>query len=430
MKILIVHYRYFISGGPERYLFNLKDALEIRGHTVIPFSIRNRQNIESCYSDFFVDNIGKSDEVYVDKYPKNITSYMDLVSREFYSVKVKKALIKLIRETKPDICYLLVYKRALSPSVIDACKELDVPIVNRISDYNLVCGAASLYRNGLFCNDCFYNNDRGCYENSCIKGNRLFSIMRYLSIKFTNLKCFNDKIDAFVLTNGFMKEMIAKRSLIDNSKLNVISTFFREVDNYKKIDKSNCIGKKVEMLFIGNIDESKGIYDLLEALNLLKLRVSNFHLTIVGGLHVKENKRMINVIDEYGLYDYITFQPFLKNGDVFKYYLDTNITIIPARWAENLPNTLIESLYFHRPVVVPNWGSFKFTTDECISYRYDALSYKSLADVLYEICNNRQTILHKTNECESYFESKYAEKKHLESLLSLFYKVIESKTMA
>ena len=59
MKILIVHYRYFISGGPERYLFNLKEALEARGHEVIPFSIKNSQNVKSLYSNYFVENIGK-----------------------------------------------------------------------------------------------------------------------------------------------------------------------------------------------------------------------------------------------------------------------------------------------------------------------------------------------------------------------------------
>ena len=28
MKILLVNYRYFISGGPEKYMFNIKKILE------------------------------------------------------------------------------------------------------------------------------------------------------------------------------------------------------------------------------------------------------------------------------------------------------------------------------------------------------------------------------------------------------------------
>ena len=37
MRILLVNYRYFISGGPEKYMFNIKTMLENQGHEVIPF---------------------------------------------------------------------------------------------------------------------------------------------------------------------------------------------------------------------------------------------------------------------------------------------------------------------------------------------------------------------------------------------------------
>ena len=43
MRILIVNYRYFISGGPEKYMFNIKKMLEDNGHEVIPFSINYLQ---------------------------------------------------------------------------------------------------------------------------------------------------------------------------------------------------------------------------------------------------------------------------------------------------------------------------------------------------------------------------------------------------
>ena len=65
MKILIVHYRYFISGGPERYLFNLKEALEARGHEVIPFSIKNSQNVKSHYSFAYLHRLGESRVLFV-----------------------------------------------------------------------------------------------------------------------------------------------------------------------------------------------------------------------------------------------------------------------------------------------------------------------------------------------------------------------------
>lgn len=58
MKIALVNYRYFISGGPERYLFNVKSLLEAQGHEVIPFSVQNKRNVPSEYEDYLTSNKG------------------------------------------------------------------------------------------------------------------------------------------------------------------------------------------------------------------------------------------------------------------------------------------------------------------------------------------------------------------------------------
>lgn len=425
MKILIVHYRYFISGGPERYLFNLKDALEKRGHEVIPFSIRNSKNIPSTFSDYFVNNIGKSDEVFVNQYPKTLHTYIDLICREFYSFEVKRKLKKLIADTNPDLCYLLVYKRALSPSVIDACHEMGLPIVNRISDYNPVCGAASLYHNGHFCKECFTCHDKSLLKRHCVKGSKLFSTMRYLSIKLSERLHIDDKINQYVCTNGFMKEMMSERGYNPN-KLQIIPTFFNEKEVYKQADKSMRYSTDtLRMLYIGNIDESKGIYDLVEALAILKKSTSVFHLSIVGGLHEEENNKVLRLLENKNLVEHVKFEPFRSDGKVFEYYLDSHITILPARWVENLPNTLIESLYFHRPVVVPRWGSFKYTTDKQVAFYYEALNPTSLADTLKGIIMNPNTITMKHEACELFFQANYTEKSHVDKLLNLFNNIIK-----
>lgn len=225
MKILIVHYRYFITGGPERYLFNIKSALEKRGCEIIPFSIKTSHNISSKYESYFAENIGHSDSVYMDNYPKNIKVYWDLIFREFYSFRVKKKLKKLIKDTRPDICYLLAYKRTLSPSVIDACAELNIPIVNRLSDYNSICGAAHLYRDGHVCDNCVKGSKKNCFTHRCMKGSTLFSLMRYLSILLHQKLHMDNKISNFICTNEFMRIQMHKDGYAAN-KLKLLPTFF------------------------------------------------------------------------------------------------------------------------------------------------------------------------------------------------------------
>ena len=56
----MVNYRYFVSGGPERYMFNVIDALTARGHEVIPFSIHYARNRSTPYARYFVEPLGTS----------------------------------------------------------------------------------------------------------------------------------------------------------------------------------------------------------------------------------------------------------------------------------------------------------------------------------------------------------------------------------
>jgi glycosyltransferase involved in cell wall biosynthesis len=428
MKILIIHYRYYITGGPERYLFNLKRALEDRGHQVIVFSRKLFQNEDNEYKDYWVDNIGKSNSIYYADTKKTIGTYCDMLFREFYSLKCKKAVKRLIRDTHPDICYLMVYKGVFSPSVINACKEMNLPVVNRISDYNPMCGACSLYRDGHFCKDCFRDNDWSCLKHRCVKNSFYLSTARYLSMRLHSWMRVNDKISAFVCTNGFMKQMLLERGLAKENKIHVIPTFFHETEKLTSVSKAfPDFENGLRLLYIGNIDESKGIYDLLNALKVLVKKHQNLHLDIVGGLHGEENSKMESFIKLWGLTNYITFQPFKHDGDVFDYYLNTHVTIIPARWSENLPNTLIESLYFHRPVIVPNSGSFQFTTDESVAFRYKSQSVDALIKILMDIVANPEKLRLKSDNCACFFQQHFSEEGHLNELINLFKRTIENE---
>lgn len=56
MRIIIANYRYFIAGGPEKYMFKFMDAARKMGIEVIPFSVNNPQNEETPYSKYFAKN--------------------------------------------------------------------------------------------------------------------------------------------------------------------------------------------------------------------------------------------------------------------------------------------------------------------------------------------------------------------------------------
>ena len=206
MKILIINYAYFITGGPERYLFNVKKILEDKGHTVVPFSMDLKENIRTGYSKYFVSSINNDKSFYY----SNGNSFQEKIKqivRLFYSSEVEYKLIKLIKREQPDIAYILHYQKKLSPAVLKACKIMNIPTIVRISDYLSMCPARTFVRNDEICELCkqgLWNS----VKHQCVKDSYIASIVWFFASHYHKMMHFDRMIDALVVTNEFMKDKL------------------------------------------------------------------------------------------------------------------------------------------------------------------------------------------------------------------------------
>lgn len=57
MKILLVNKFFFMKGGAETVYFQERDMLLSEGVKIVEFSMQHEKNIESEYSEFFVQNV-------------------------------------------------------------------------------------------------------------------------------------------------------------------------------------------------------------------------------------------------------------------------------------------------------------------------------------------------------------------------------------
>ncbi len=162
MRILIVNYRYYPAGGPEKYMFNITRLLEQHGHEVIPFSTHSSKNAKTPYEKYFVDSIGSGDAFHYDEYKKTPKVIAQLLSRSIYSIPVEKAIQREIRDVKQDIVYVLHFINKLSPSVIRGAKKMGVPVVARLSDYFLLCPRFDFLCDKKICEDCLTKGYSSC----------------------------------------------------------------------------------------------------------------------------------------------------------------------------------------------------------------------------------------------------------------------------
>jgi len=152
----------------------------------------------------------------------------------------------------------------------------------------------------------------------------------------------------------------AKWETFASNQLHINKLRIKTVGNWTATDSLLNIGNnkyydrnKLNFIFVGWIEEHKGIFELLNAANLLLKKNIDFNLTFVGGGNAefsakeftKKNK-MNNNISFIGWKNTIELNNILEQNDVF---------ILPS-WNEGMPNSMIESMAAGLAVIVTSVG--------------------------------------------------------------------------
>ncbi|MBL0052896.1 MAG: hypothetical protein IPP29_15965 [Bacteroidetes bacterium] len=83
---------------------------------------------------------------------------------------------KLLSEFKPDIVHCFSLYIVLSPSILDACREANIPVVMSCNDYKHICTNYRLYHHGKICMECEGGKLYMPIINNCCKHSFAFSV--------------------------------------------------------------------------------------------------------------------------------------------------------------------------------------------------------------------------------------------------------------
>ncbi len=355
MRILLVNYRYFISGGPEKYMFNVKKLLEDHGHEVIPFSVHSDKNVPTEYDRYFVEPIGSRDAVYFDEVKKTPKAIAQMIGRSIYSLEVKRAIQREIREVKPDLVYIIHFVNKLSPSVITGAQAMGVPVVQRLSDFFMMCPRFDFLYERKICEECLKSKGyMPCIKKRCVKGSLAASVIRAFSMKVHEMLKVYDKVDAFISPSLFLKDKLIEAGY-PAEKIYHIPTFTditNPVTTDISADRSAEAPDTQYALYFGRITEEKGVATVVEAYS----HMPDKKLVITGDDTTDEAIRLKKIIEENGIKN-IVFSGFKSGSELEDIIEGARFTLIPSVWYDNLPNTALESFKHHKPIIASNIGS-------------------------------------------------------------------------
>ena len=429
MKVLIANHRYFVSSGPERYMFNIASRLEKAGHRVIPFSVSYSQNEPTPFSEFFVPSLGKADQVYFDQHRTSLRALPRTLGRLFYSAEVERAVVRLAEAAQPDIAYVLHYLRKLSPSLLVGLKKRNIPIVVRLSDYGMFCAEHHCLRNSEPCALCVDGKLGHSVRHKCVKGSRMLSLIDAAATAFHRWRKYFGLVDMYVTTNPFMQEMMIKAGY-PRQKLRCIPTF-TDTDAFAPPATS---AERPYILSACRLDPPKGVHVLIEAMRLLHARKKPGipELVIIGTGHKPDYVAALKkTVTAAGLENKIAFRGHVKASDLPSILSGALCSVIPALWFENLPNTLIESLACGVPVIASDIGSLSTAiTDGTDGLLHEPGNAEDLARKIERLTSDSALRLALSAGARRTALTKYSPQTHVSRLLSLFEETLGARQAA
>jgi glycosyltransferase involved in cell wall biosynthesis len=425
MKIILVNYRYFITGGSERYFFNVKGLLEKKGHTVIPFSVRHKLNLSSDYDKYFVSPIGKGDVTYFSESSKTDTREIGkYFSRMFYSFEVRRNFRKLITDTRPDIVYIIQYQNKLSPSFIGVAKKFKLPVIQRISDFGQICANQLFYNYAQksVCEKCLSGSKLNAVKYRCVYNSAIYSLIKIMALKFHEILGITKEIDRFIIPSKFTSSKLVEFGFHE-SRIKHIPTFYadpekKEAPCFVNIQYGNFA------LYIGRIEEEKGLMTLVKA-----FEGTDMSLKIIGdssrGYDLTLRKYLENKSHNV---EFLGRLPFEK---IKEYLCKCAFTVCPSECYDNFPNSVIESFAFKKPVICTNIGSLREMVEQnSTGLLYEPFDHLQLRETCSFLFSNKEKLKRMGLEGRKKIDNELSESNHYDSLISLFQEILSLKSGA
>jgi len=399
-------------------MFNVIEALEDKGHRIIPFSVRYEKNRQSPYEKYFVAPLSDPREVYFKDQNKSLRSLTKTAKRLFYASDVEKAVRKIVDETQPQVAYVLHYLRKLSPSLLVGLKRSGVPIVVRLSDYAMLCPQAHCLRDEITCDLCCTGSLASSVKYRCVQNSFAASALNALATWYHRFKKYFELIDKFVVTNQFMFEKMINAGFEQN-KLVLIPSFvkgtvFRPVPNYSKKDY---------IVYSGRIERIKGVHILIDAFQeFCKINPDRGIVLKIAGegpidylnflqkkLTIPNNRKKIEFLGN------------LDSSELSNLLSNALFSVVPSLWYENLPNTLLESFACGTPVLASDIGSLT----DCIKigktgYLFKTNDHFDLLEKMILLLRDKENLKTMSINARIEAEVRFSKKAHIDSLENLF----------
>lgn len=375
MKILVIHYKSKITGGPELYFHSVIEELSLRGHDVVPFSY-NWLNEE--YNPSWP---GKGTESFSfrDSNTAGAIKTLRRIPKMVNNRLVADDLARILLKEKPDVALVLLFLGKLSPSIFDSLCRFNVPYYVRISDFSSICATSTLFNNDI-CTRCV---DRGPFQgviNNC-SGKLSSSLLHYI-IRLTLNSSKYRFAKGFLVPSKNSIDLLSKATSYSDSDLIHLPTFSPvELSFLPELSKEKRV-----VAYWGRVSPEKNVKELAVWMVNQAAVHPDWTYRIVGfdnSSYSSETRAVFN-----GMLNCECYQ-FAPLADCIELFTETTFFVSSTLIFDNFPQSPLVALALGVKVILPDFGSYRdVITNDNMGFLYTNLEELDFIYTAYEYDRN------------------------------------------
>jgi glycosyltransferase involved in cell wall biosynthesis len=336
VRILHVNKFLYRRGGAEAYMLDMADLQRAAGHDVEVFGMAHPENpafpLEGTFPSY----------VEFQPAPGTLTGKARLAARMLHSREAGRGMRAAVRAFRPDVVHMHNVYHQLSPSVVQAASAEGVPTVMTLHDYKLACPSYSLLDgSGARCTACVGGSLANAVKRRC-GGSVAAAVVAAGATALHRRSGAYDHISRFLCPSEFLASVMRTAGVYPD-RMHVLSNFVDE-QPVQRTSFSRTV------VFAGRLSWEKGVDVLLDAVPLLPPDVV-VHIAGTGPEEEDLHRRAER--DGAGR---VVFHGRLPREGVQQLLASAGVAVIPSRWYENQPLSVLEAFAAGVPVVASALG--------------------------------------------------------------------------
>lgn len=231
-------------------------------------------------------------------------------------------------------------------------------------------------------------------------GNAFLELGDNLLIDYFLKKAINSFDKIIVLSDLFKKKL---NYISSPEKIRVVpNSIYPGTPNftYNSIDDlQKQKNKKFTLLYMSHVLPSKGLFDVLKALEIFDFEGYNFIFHFAGS-YIKEGKYTIDSIkssiDQYKnkLSDKFQIHGFVNSEFKWKLFKESHVFLLPTQFhSEGLPISILEAMYFGQTIITTKWRAIPDIIEETKNgYFVNYNSPEEIFNILKCLYDNRELV--------------------------------------